>query len=176
MTESNAYKKLKKQIQEAVELIVLTAHAVPALKGYIKAVEKGGAEKIPDPDYFIKPDAHDRLLSLIPNYRKLLGKFILLSSFSFFEAYVIDVIIELLGFNNETKFLANTLDKKDVESILKKLRENPKKGKLLKYEKLNKELVEAGYRFPSKYINEYGFKKLMNDAKNLRSVKYSRYS
>ena len=68
---TEAYKKLKAQIQDSIDFVYLNCHAVPSLKGYIKAVEKGSADKLPDADHFTESSNHDRLRKIIPNYKKL---------------------------------------------------------------------------------------------------------
>ena len=103
---SNAYKKLREQTQDSLDFILLCCHAVPALKGYIKAVKKGSADKLPDPDYFGGLADYERLMQSVPSYRKVLGRFLILSSFSYFEAYFSNVLKEIFEFHGgEAEFL-----------------------------------------------------------------------
>lgn len=177
---SESYKKLKAQIQDSIDFVLLSCHAVPALKGYMKAVDKGGAAKIPDPDIFACPADHSRLMEIAPRYRKMLGRFLILSSFSFFEAYITDVFTEIFDFQGEQdKFLERATLKRsqtisaadaNVEAMIKKLREKPKKGKQKKYTAAHEILSAKGYRFPTDLFATYGILRLQEQLKDLRAV------
>lgn len=158
---SKSYHTLKGQIQLSLDFVLLCCHSMPALKGYIKAVEKGSADKIPDPDLFKHIAEYDRLKQIIPNYRKTIGRFLVLSSFSYFEAYVSDVIDELFLINGgDEDFLNVVKDKrgdhfKVVASLnekAKKLREKKDKSKTAKYRKIIDELTKSNYKFPSELL------------------------
>lgn len=178
---TNAYKKLKEQIQESIDFAILCCHAVPALKGYMKAVDKGSAPKIPDPDFWGGLVQYERLKEISPNYRKVLGKYLVLSSFSYFEAFVTDVVKEIFEFHGgKDKFVARAIDKRDktvavvntdTEKSVKKLREIMKPGKSGKYTKVNNELTSKGYRFPSDHFSAYGISHLWSqiDDGNVRA-------
>jgi hypothetical protein len=177
---SDAYKKLKRQIQDSLDYVLLSCHAVPALKGYIKAVEKGSAHKIPNPDYFGTPTDYERLRQIVPSYRRILGRFLILSSFSYFEAYITDVLKEIFDFHGgEEVFSQMAIEKReagfvmttsqDVEELAKKLREPPKKGKQEKYAKLNAMLGSMDYMFPTDLFAVYGICELQKHLKEFRS-------
>ncbi len=177
---SRAYQRLKAQIQDSIDLVVLCCHAVPALKGYMKAVEKGSAEKIPDPDLIGSPVDHQRLREIAKGYKKMLGRFIILSSFSYFEAYVSEVMQEVLEFHGgEDKFVELAERKRDeglgyadpnIERLVKMLRERPKKGKRDKYARLNLELNRTNYSFPSDMFSVYGISHLRERLRDLRAA------
>lgn len=176
---SEAYKKLKTQIQDSIDFVLLSCHAIPALKGYIKAVEKGSAGKIPDPDLFGKSVDHERLKAIVPNYRKVLGRFLIMTSFSYFEAYISDVFAEIFEFHGgKDVFLKRAENKRnssfattttDRENFVKRLREKPKKGKQNKYKKLNEKLNHLGHRFPTDIFSAYGIQCLQQKLENIKS-------
>lgn len=177
---SKAYKKLKGQIQDSIDFVLLCCHATPALKGYMKAVESGSTPKIPDPDIFKKPTNHQRLREIIPNYRKVLGRYLIMSSFSYFEAYISDVFVEIFEFHGgRQEFLQRATSKRDEtfnaidqaqERIIMQLRETPKKGKQAKYKRSCEELNRTGYRFPTDLLAAYGILRLQEQLQNFRSV------
>ncbi|MEO0532473.1 MAG: HEPN domain-containing protein [Cyanobacteria bacterium P01_A01_bin.123] len=175
---SKSYHTLKEQIQLSVDFVLLCCHSMPALKGYIKAVEKGGAEKIPNPDIFKNTAEYDRLKQIIPNYRKTIGRFLVLSSFSYFESYVSDVIDELFLINGgEAEFLKMVKDKRDdyfeviasLNERAKKLREEKDKSKIEKYRKIIDELTRSNYKFPSELLAFYGIFQLQEKLINMRA-------
>jgi hypothetical protein len=107
-TRTNAYIALKSQAQSLFDFTVMVCYAVPALKGYIKAVEHGTAEKLPDADYFRaepgRPIPGGRLTPAAVRekttaYRQRLGSLVLLGTFSYFESYIKSVAAELLDFH-----------------------------------------------------------------------------
>ena len=178
---TNAFKKLKEQIQESIDFVILCCHAVPALKGYIKAVDKGSAQKIPDPDYFGGSVQHKRLKAISPSYRKILGKFLILSSFSYFEAFVKDVMKEIFEFHSDANLLDLAIEKRDktialvsinasTENNVRKLRERMIPSKVEKYVKINTELKSNGYRFPSDHFSAYGILRLWEQIEEMRAV------
>lgn len=180
IVSSEAYKKLKIQIQDSIDFVLLCCHATPALKGYMKAAELGSVDKIPDPDLFDKPVDYQRLREIIPNYRKVLGRFLIMSSFSYFEVYISDVFMEIFDFHGgKQEFLRCATSKRDAtfittdqaqERILKQLRDRPKKGKQAKYKKLCGELNYTSYRFPTDLLSAYGILCLQKRPQDLKAV------
>src|SRR6185369_13027352 len=69
------------------------------INGYIKALEHNSVPKLPDPDFFQKPTSINRLKEIMPGYKKTLGAFLLLTSFSYFEAYVGNIFKEIFEFH-----------------------------------------------------------------------------
>lgn len=152
---------------------------MPALKGYIKAVEKGSVDKIPDPDHFKDIADYDRLKQIIPNYKKTLGRFLVLSSFSYFESYISDVIDESFLINGGGENFLKAVENKrnnhfeiiaSLNERTKKLREQKKKSKAAKYQNIIDELTEMNYKFPSDLLAFYGLFQVQEKAKNMRAV------
>jgi len=170
---SESRNALRKQMNDSFDFVVLCCHAVPALKRYMKAVETGSATKIPDPDYFKTIERFDRLKEVAPNYKKVLGKFLVLSSFSYFESYVSNVIRELFAFHGgKDKFLELSKKQRDSyisfnqaieDQLAEDIKKNPAdilrqynnpetgkgKEKVDKYRKAINTLNFQGYKFPS---------------------------
>ena len=110
----------------------------------------------------------------------LRGRFLVLGVFSYFEAYVMDMINEVVAFHGgEQAFLATAHRRAtrfvvalppDLLKHKRKLQEPPKKGKDLKYAKHSKVLAAAGFRFPSELLSPYGVRLLAAKARKLRAA------
>jgi RiboL-PSP-HEPN len=152
---------------------------VPALKGYMKAVEGGAAPKLPDADHFKGEPDFTQLRAFTAEYKKTLGRVIFLSSFSYFEAYFKALIEEVLLFHGgqeafvqsalrrqETHFAA--LDQPEIEGSASKLREYKKGHFAPSYRKHIKTLEQSDYRFPSELFSLFGIVEL-NNYKDLKA-------
>ncbi|WP_016951133.1 HEPN domain-containing protein [Anabaena sp. PCC 7108] len=181
---SENYKILKNQIQESLNFVLLSCHAVPALNAYIKAVELGNGKppNIPHPDYFQQIADHDRLKEIMPNYKKSLGKFLYLTAFSYFEVYIKSVIEEFFKINGGVEnYLSYVKLKRDNQinrqnyrnDLVAQLRDSnsKKKGKVLKYKKAINELIQQGYMFPSQLLSVYGLNELKKELDNIKYMK-----
>jgi len=170
LINSKSYLLLRSYIQESLDYAYLTCHAVPALNAYIKAVEKGSAQKIPNPDHFGQPGDHSRLKQIKESYKDSLGRFMLISTFSHFEAYVQDVVSEIFDFHGGLASLHSLAKRRSrVETRsdrlakfpeIKPLSESRKSGKQEKYRKSINQLESKGFAFPSQMASAYGFQKL----------------
>jgi len=174
---SNAYKKLKLQIQDSMDVLLLVCHAVPALNAYIKAVEHNSAPKLPDPHFFVTPAPSERLKTIIPKYRKNMGKLVFLNSFSYFEAYIEDLVKEFFEFHGgEKNFLDRATQRRAAafdakyDPLVKKLREPMKKEKDAKYKKIRKQLINDGYYFPIEIFSVYGVMRTQERLKDLKAA------
>ncbi|MBD1218713.1 HEPN domain-containing protein [Aphanizomenon flos-aquae NRERC-008] len=183
---SESYFKLKSQIQESLDFIILCCYAVPSLNAYMKAVELGNGkpDKLPDPDHFKKnPEYenadHSRLKEIKPNYQKTLGKLLLISSFTYFEYYISNVIEEFFDLNggreNFKSLLKSKIDRKisdyeDTNNLVKKLKEPKKPSKLGKYEKAINELQQTNYSFPSQLLCYFGLIELQGKFKKDKNI------
>lgn len=170
LINTNSYLLLRKYIQESLDYAYLTCHAVPALNAYMKAVENGQAQKIPNPDHFAQPGDHGRLKEIKKDYRDSLGRFMLISTFSHFEAYVQDVVCEIFDFHggiSALHALAKRRSRVETRSErlakfpeIKPLSESRKPGKQGKYRKSISQLEGKGFVFPSQMTSAYGIQKL----------------
>ena len=179
LINTKSYLLLRAYIQESLDYAYLTCHAVPALNAYMKAVEKGSAQKIPNPDHFGQPGDHKRLKQIKENYKDSLGRFMLISTFSHFEAYVQDVVGELFEFHGGFSVLhALAKRRSQVEARserlakfpeIKPLSESRKPGKQGKYLKNIRQLESKGFVFPSQMASAYGIKMLAEAISNFRA-------
>lgn len=164
---TDAFLTLKEQQQSSLDFAVLCCHAIPNLSKTIKGINHNiphyGLAK---PDYFINPSGVERLNTLMSHYQTNLAKYILFSSYSFFEFYFKAVMKELLEFHSGKAALIESI-KEDIilrvkknanfDKDVKKLKEKPKKEKHAKYKKiLDKLLTEPTYTPPSHFFAIYG--------------------
>jgi RiboL-PSP-HEPN len=179
ISHSKSFLVLKEQNQTLFNFAVLCCRAVPALKGYMKAVDGGSAPKLPDADHFKGDPDFTQLRAFTSEYKKTLGRVIFLSSFSYFEAYFKALIEEVLQFHGgqenfvqaaltrqATHFAA--LDRPEVEKSASKLREYKKGHFAPSYRKHIKALEQTDYRFPSELFSLFGIVEL-NNYKDLKS-------
>ncbi len=103
----------------------------------------------------------------------------LLSLFSFFEAFVKDVVQEMFDFHGGAEKLLEIAEKRDryfsslpqqseVANAKSKLRTN-KVGKEQRYAKFGIILRDCGYRFPTDRMSSYGVRMLIERHKKLRA-------
>ena len=171
-SNTDAFARLKTEQQRVWDFALLTCHAMPNLSKTIKGVEleipKYG---IATPLHF-KKDNLERLKGLLSHYDDNLGKYILFSSWSFFEFYFNDCMKELLEFYGGKEKFLNGIVNLNAKKILnnkilfdktKKLREKPKIGKDLKYKKELNELQLKDYTFTNELFSTWGAKHFANE-------------
>lgn len=180
-THTDAYYRLKRQIEDAFDFAVIVCYAVPLLKRQIKAIEEGKMAPRPfRPDYFVyDKTSREKMREKTANYKSALSSYILLSSFSFFEAYVNSAIKELIDFHGgKTEFIAiaerrarkfMSLTSNEIKNHKRRLQEPIKPSKIEKYEKHTKALKDLGYRFPTELFSAYGVLMLIKKLKRLKS-------
>lgn len=180
-SHTNALTRLKTETQNTLDFAVLNCNAIPLLKMTINKMAKGDATlKLANPDFFKNSSIPQQLKGYATNYKFNMSKFILLSNFSFFEAYVIDAINEMIifhqgfdSFAGEAKTrLANSLNptNSDLLKDRAKLQDSYKPDKNLKYIKHTSNLKKLGYKFPSEYFSPFGIMALEERLGKLRSV------
>lgn len=177
---TNAYLRLREQIEEMFDFTVTVCYAVPSLKEQIRVVRKGIATNLPKPDYFDNNVPLEAVQKRAENYKLKLARYLLLSSFSFFEAYVKDGILEMVEFHGGTDQFINTAERRALSSVdisdenihelKRKLQEPEKPVKHLKYKKFSRQLANTDYKFPSELLASYGVRFLINKVNNLKSV------
>lgn len=183
---TNSFVKLKTQTQDTFEFSVLVCNAVPTLKRNIRLYEKGIVTELVKPDHYgwvkdLKEEEHlrrkDQLKEMSVNYRSKLSKYILISNFSFFEAYVIDVLEEMISFHggrdNFVKMSQKRAEKQisedsyEVEEIRRKIRRQSNPAHRLRYKSATQALADKNYRFPSDLLSGYGAKMLLQKIANV---------
>jgi hypothetical protein len=142
---------------------------MPNLSKTIKGVEcKVKDYELAKPTYFEEIENLDRLKSLLKHSDDNLAKYILFSSWSFFEFYFKDAMSELLSFyGGKENFLEGIklLHEKKINqnkafaNKTMKLREYPKPGKQDKYKKALNELSSIPeYSFTNEFFSLWGAK------------------
>jgi hypothetical protein len=119
LINTESYLLLRASIQESLDYAYLPYHPVPSLNAYIKAVEKGSAQKIPNPDHFGQPDDHSRLKQIKESYKDSLGRSLLISTFCHYEAYIQAVVSVIFDFHGGIASLHRWLLRMDFRSLRK---------------------------------------------------------
>lgn len=181
LPRTQAYVRLKEQVQATFDFVVVTCYAVPALKRQISLLEKGVISSLPTPDHY-PTTAHsiDQLKDDVKGYKPQLASSALLSVFSYFEAFVVGAIKEMLDFHGGPDAIQRRAEQRDTVFIRnfdvnlikmgQRLRGVFDRRKLGSYRKARTALIEAGYRFPSELLSSYGIRMLSQKLGNLRAA------
>ncbi len=192
-SNTEAFERLRKEEQEIMNFTYLICTAIPNLKKSMKGYKEKikNYESLAKPEHFIESRNHfSRLESLSKTYKRNLTKYVLISSYSFFESYFRSAIKELIEFHGGKEiFLKNTshrmkeliksyslkVENNDsIADISKKLREPYKKKNTQRYKKALKELEsKSNYRNPSELLSiTFGLKNFLElvNAEDFRSA------
>jgi RiboL-PSP-HEPN len=165
---SKAFSRLKEQAGATFNFAIVVCHAVPSLKIALK--NTGADESLPfSPDYFdSRPIPTAKVREHIKDYKEVLSRQIFLSSFSFFEAYFLDLLKEIVEFHGGTKLLdklsitRNTsLTDADTLKEKRKLQEYPVSKNKEAYASYGSKLAKKGFAFPSTLLARYGIEQLL---------------
>lgn len=180
LDNTRAYLRLKEQVQASFDFAVVVCHGIPALKRQISFLEKGVVSSLPNSDYFPpNQTSPQQLKAQASDYKRQLASFLLLSSFSFFEAFVIDAIEEMIDFHGGVDSFINRAESREKKLIAPTLSQEAERAKRIlsapsnphhiqKYKKHSKKLAVEGYRFPSERFSTYGVRMLVQKLANLR--------
>jgi len=168
---SQSYLHLRDQSQQFLDFVVLTCTAVPALTSHINALGVTGLT----PDHFKgKPDGN-QLLRFSTTYKDQISRAAVITLFSFFEAYVISLLQEIVDFHGGALAFQATADRRAKNFLVtssptiidskRKLQEPVKKNKIDTYKKHSSALTKQGFRFPSELLAPFGVKVLIQRAK-----------
>jgi len=176
---TKSYLKLREQIQESFNFVYIVSQAVPCLKLQSSLVKKGVIQELPSPDYFTKPNPIEQIDIQVKGYKNELSKYILLSSFSYFESFVVDVVKEVIDFHggetafefNAKKYVTKTMHNQSnnytkEKTILSKTDPRQINRRQFATQKLNQE----NFIFPSALLTHLGVKALIQKLNNLKSV------
>ena len=177
---TKAYDSFRAQGIALYDFCVLLSFAIPCLAERIKSLSGPVNGKIPSSKY-IKNDnmTAEELNRRAELASDTIGKELLLSTFSYFEAYVADALQEILDFHGGTQSLLeiskrhivhrdNTISAKAAESK-RKVQEYPKNNLKAKYKKHLLVLQSEGYPLPSQRTAAYGWKVLSQTVKRLKT-------
>ncbi|ALD01094.1 hypothetical protein AMQ28_01195 [Acinetobacter sp. TTH0-4] len=175
MKKTEAFLKWQKNTQEIFDFSVLVHYAVPALKQQISLVEKSVVTQLCRPDYYrsnkknyySSPNLLDSIKRRTAGYKSHVSDYLLLSLFSYFEAFVIDVIQEFLNFHggiSEFQNFAIRKSKNSMEILSNQSEIRKHKNKLKPTDAKNqpdrkhatRELKKTQFRFPSDHFASYG--------------------
>lgn len=182
-THTESYKVFKKELDDLWNFALMISYAVPSLNKTIKGVE----EKVPDyslprPDYFFYDNSsNEDLKKHMGGYKQRLAAYLWLSIFSFFEAYVTNVLDELVCFHGgKSEFIeiSEKSTKKKMNSITEEMFQTVYKGKLHNtYDPLRnsknitytRTLLNMEYPFPTEFFSTLGIKFFINQLKDIRA-------
>lgn len=167
-----------------LDFAILNSYAVPYLKHGIATEEKNaGGQDIARrlmpfrPDGFPSKSSIGKVRDSSIHFKVEIAKSIRLSSFSFFEAYVGDVIREVLEFHGAERLSDALVVDQDLgylsSSHVKfhtQLREPPSKSKVQKYRKRILELQLQGVRFPNQALLRTGMRRMKHLAASYRAA------
>lgn len=169
--QTNAYKSFKAEAERLTNLVVLFSHSVPVLARVLGDSAAAGVVPIKPADNF----PHDRadgplLLQWAKDYDQDLARLIVLSVFSYFEAYIRGALIEMYelqgGQNSFIKIAERraarhwALPTGSVAEAKRRLQARDHKGKTDRFKKFSKILDEAGFAFPPDLLSVYGAQQL----------------
>jgi hypothetical protein len=176
-----AYLKFKEQSEHLISFAVLVSYAVPELVNELKASSpRPGAIRRSDFYHQSNVCNPSELLQSASTYEQELASYVLLSSFSFFEAFVSGAIEEFIAFHGGAdrfqKRVAKrlherlTIDHKPLQAEIAKLRTPEKGSNLDRYRTVSKDLSTKNFRFPGELLASHGIKSLVEDLKRLKAV------
>jgi hypothetical protein len=163
LPHSNAYQRFKDQSVEFLDFAVLVCTAVPTLTKRLETERSSASASV---DYFRKVNSAEELLAYSSRYQDELSRLSIITLFSFFEAYVVALLGEIIKFHGGKEEFIATADRRsrkfmvapkgDIVASKRKLQEPAKKHLKPKYEKYSKKLADGGYRFPSELLASLG--------------------
>jgi hypothetical protein len=178
---TNAYSIYKRQSEQLLDFAVFVCYAVPLLRSEIGKIKTGAVSSLPPPDFFQKSNRStpDDLLKIEPDYENRLAAYLLLSAFSFFEAFVTGIIEELIVFHGGADDFVGRVQARtqrlmaphplEVTRLKKKLRGAEVPRLRDKYRVSSRLLAKEGYRFPGELFAPFGLKTLIAKAKRLKA-------
>jgi hypothetical protein len=182
IAHTRAYSRFLSQGKNLYDFCVLVSYAIPSLSKQLAGLVGGTKGQIP-PSRYIKNEnvTAEELKRRIGSAGAMIGKELVLSTFSYFEAYAVDVLKETLDFHDGAGRLqdlsasavlgSDSMSEGDLLKSKRKVQEYPKRGKSQSYLKHARILFGAGFTFPSGRLASYGWKKLSEEIKSLKSVR-----
>lgn len=161
---SSAFETYRGLSQSHLDFVVVVCHAVPALRADIA---------LPDQEFTFQPDyfkgggnSKDWMSERVLAYQDELARTTLITAFSYFEAYVKDVLAEIVEFHGgKEPFLSLARERSsrflsepppNLLEYKRKLQDNPEPAKWEKYQKFGRLLDEKGFRFPTDLMSSFG--------------------
>lgn len=171
ISHTDAFKTYRDLSQAHLNFAVLVCHSVPAFSASLTAA---GALTVP-PDYFKAPgNPIDDLISYAAAYQEELARSAVITIYSYFEAYVGDMLREIVDFHagkEAIKGKARDRAERFFHSMPDALQEDKRKlqdrrdpRKIAKYQKHGRVLDKKGFRFPTDLLAHYGALNLIKKA------------
>jgi hypothetical protein len=175
-----AYLRFKEQSEQLVDFAVLVSYAVPGLVNELKGPAPGsGAERRSDFYHQSNTFNPTELVATASTYEQQLASYLLLSNFSFFEAFVVGAVEELIEFHGGADTFRNrgakrlherlTIDHKPLRGTILKLREPEKANARDRYRTASQKLATKNFRFPGELLASYGIRSLIEDIDKLKA-------
>ena len=166
---TRAFKRLKDEAQKVFDFALLVCYAVPNLKRTLDQLAPGQPISF-TPDHFdTRPVATEKVRRNAKDYKELLSRYIFLSSFSFFEAYFLDVLSEVIEFHGRVNLLKrhdlsrnSALASSAQVKARKKLREYKVSANLGAYTSYGSQLAKDSFVFPSSALARHGLRRLFD--------------
>jgi hypothetical protein len=182
---TKAFSRFREQGNDLLDYAVLLSYALPALEQSI-AKQSGPTAGFLPKQYFFKNSnlSFEELAHRLKKSDEAFGKEVLISLFSYFDAYFVDLLEELIAFHGGSSAVVERSKRHTRDAIAtavvkadssrKKLLEYPKPNLTAKYQKHIRILKAAGYPFPSVRMSALGWKSLVGllENKRLRTVDY----
>jgi hypothetical protein len=160
----------------------MLSFAIPSLEKQITPLHGNVDGKIPASKYFKNTNmTSEELQRRIALAGDSIGKELLLTTFSFFEAYVASAVQEILEFHGGVEKIATVFKSTvrhadehipaNIKKSKRKLQEYPKANLLPKYQKHQRVLHDFGYPLPSQRASAFGWLMLSKVLENMKAVK-----
>ena len=168
---SQAYSRFKEQGVAYLTFAALVCVAVP--------FTKNEAAKLDDstrftPDVFSSVFSAANVATMANDYQAQLAATTVITLYSYFEAFVSDLLREIVDFHGGPKALLALAERRarpflkadeKTTKLKRKLQEYADKRKFDKYKRNSRLLSASGFRFPTELLAVYGVKKLIEAAK-----------
>jgi hypothetical protein len=173
INHSVAYDTFKRSMAQQLDFVVLVSHAVPVLQRVIDSGSSGTfAVPLEPPDFFTQRRlSAAQLTEFAAEYEHDLSRTLIITSFSYFEAYIKALIKEFVAFHGGVDRFRSTASRRATRSLTglgptasvakRKLQEPPDHRKIAKYAVYSSKLASAGFRFPSELFAVYGVERLL---------------
>jgi hypothetical protein len=169
--QTKAYLAFKTESERLINLAVLFSHAVPVLKRLLESAQASALVPLKPADNFPHDNATgSMLLTWATDYDLDLARLIVLSIFSYFEAYVRGALREIYERQGGPEAFVALAERRvtrywksppaAVAEAKRKLQTVDEKGKVYKSLKYSRVLVDAGFSFPPDILAVYGARKL----------------
>lgn len=168
---TSAYAAFRSEAERITNLAVLFSHAVPVLTRVLSDPVAAAQVPLKPADNF----PHDKsdgatLLQFATGYDQALARLIVLSVFSYFEAYVGAALAEVFalqgGIENFKRIAARravkhwALPPGPLREAKRRLQTRDDRAKIDRFKKFSNVLDEAGYAFPPDLLAQYGAQQL----------------